>query len=110
MAASRPTGSRWASGAGLAQTFSYVASSVNGYAYIAQMHVVLNTAVNGAGGCYVYFNRAGNFVYLLDDAGGWTQYGLLGTAATPLHNSQCTLDTAASFASGSGNNLTLNLV
>jgi RHS repeat-associated protein len=99
-----PTG-----GTGLTTTFSYTASSANGGSYIMQMHTLVNSSFTNSGGCYVYFDRAGNYVYLLDDSGGWTQYAYLGTGAN-LHNSQCTLNTAQSNAVVSGNNLTLNLV
>src|SRR3974390_1623782 len=97
-----------ASGTGLTATFSFSASSANGGSYIMQMHTVVNSSLAGVGACYVYYNRAGNYVYLLDDSGGWTQYAYLGSG-TNLHNSQCTLNTGLSNAVVSGNNLTLNL-
>jgi YD repeat-containing protein len=98
-----------ASGTGLSATFTYTASSANGGSYIMQMQTVVNSSLTGVGACYVYYNRAGNYVYLLDDSGGWTQSAYLGSG-TNLHNSQCTLNTAQSNAAVSGNNLTLNLV
>jgi YD repeat-containing protein len=97
-----------ASGTGLGTTFSVTASSANGGSYIMQMHTLINSTLANAGGCYVYYNRAGNYVYLLDDSGGWTQSAYLGTGPS-MHNSQCTLNTAQSNAVVSGNNLTLNL-
>src|SRR5947209_11003612 len=56
----------------------------------------------------MYYNLVGNYVVLIDDAGGWGMSQHLGTPGM-LHNSQCTLDYGASSASGSGNNLTLTL-
>src|SRR5262249_23229145 len=54
--------------------------------------------------------RANNNVQLLNDAGsGYVGTGgTLGVAGT-LSNSQCTVDLGASTASGSGNNLTVNI-
>ena len=56
----------------------------------------------------MYYNLVGNYVVLIDDAGVWGMSQHLGTPGA-LHNSQCTLDYGASSATGSGNNLTLNL-
>ncbi|HEY3838510.1 MAG TPA: hypothetical protein VGL72_18145, partial [Bryobacteraceae bacterium] len=95
-------------GGGLNETFAFMASSVNGSSYIMQMYALINSSTSGVGACDIYFNRAGNYVGLFTDAGVWGPYGYLGTAGT-IQNSQCTLDTGASFASGAGQNLTLNL-
>ena len=95
-------------GAGLAQTFSYMASSPNGYSYIAQMYALFESTIGVQPACEMYYNPVTNYVVLIDDAGGWGMSQHLGTPGT-LHNSQCTLDYGASSATGSGNNLTLNL-
>src|SRR6202040_3218229 len=61
------------------------------------------------GGCYVHYSPPANQVLLLNDAAnGWLGPVLMGSANT-LQNSQCSLNAQASSASGSGNNLTVNL-
>ena len=73
-----------------------------------QMQTIINSTVSATSSCFVYFDRAGNYVYLLDDSGGYTQSAYLGSAKN-LANSQCVLNAAQSNAVVSGNNLTLNL-
>ena len=97
------------SGNGLSQTFSYVASSVNGYPYLVWMQMIFNSSLNGAGACYVNYNRLSNYIGLMNDAGNSLSTVALGTSGT-LSNGQCSLNTGSSTASVSGNNLTLNLV
>src|SRR6266853_937148 len=52
-------------------TFRYEARSDPGYTYLAHLDALLNSSATLANGCYVYYNRAGNYVMLGDDAGGW---------------------------------------
>ena len=98
-----------AAGTGLAQTFSYKASSAadNGYAYIMQMFALISSDGTVGNGCFVYYNRGQNYIYLAKDDGTW-DYRRLGTPDS-IHNSRCTLDTGVSTAVGNGNTLSLNL-
>jgi hypothetical protein len=97
-----------ASGTGLAQNFRFTASSVNGYGYIVQMQGLINSSLAYANGCVVSYHPFQNAIYLLNDSGtAWLGGGTIGTPGT-VANSQCTLDTGASSASGSGNNLTVS--
>src|SRR5438876_10979588 len=58
--------------------------------------------------CMTYYNRAGNTISLLNDAGtAWTTM-TAGTAGT-LQNSQCSLNVATTAATASGNTLTMSL-
>jgi hypothetical protein len=89
--------------------FSFVYLDPDGRGDLAQAQVLINTAVGGAGACYVFYNPALNSVTLGNDTytnllGPMT----LGTTAT-LQNSQCTVNGATSSATWSGNTLTLSL-
>jgi hypothetical protein len=97
------------SGSGSSQVFSFVYLDANGAADLAQAQVLINTAVGGAGACYVFYNPVLNSVTL----GNNTYTSLLGPmtlgTANTLQNSQCTVNGATSSATWSGNTLTLNL-
>jgi hypothetical protein len=98
-----------ASGTGPSQTFTYVFSDPNGFADISSAQIVVNNALNPANGCFLFFARAANAIWLTNDAG--TQYvgsKTLGVAGT-LQNSQCVVDAGASSASGTGNTLTVRV-
>jgi len=97
------------SGGGSTQTFTITATDPNGYQDIAWIDVLFNTGLTLSNACYVRFDRATNTVTLHDDSG--TSAGGLGVlgGAAALQNSRCVVDARASFASGSGNNLTLSL-
>jgi hypothetical protein len=97
------------SGSGNNQTFSFVYLDADGPRDLAEAQALINTAVGGAGACYVFYSPALNSVTLGNDAytsllGPMT----LGAAAT-LQNSQCTVNGATSSATWSGNALTLKL-
>ena len=98
-----------ASGTGVAQTFAFKSSSVNGYSYIAWMQMIFNYGVDGTGACYFYYAPGSSTIYLSNDNGaGWVGIAVIGTAGT-IENSQCRLDVGASSAVKSFNTVTLNL-
>jgi hypothetical protein len=98
-----------ASGSGASQLFSLVFSDSRGFSDINWTEMNWNATQSAGGGCYVHFTFATNSIMLANDAGlGWVGSAILGTAGT-LQNSQCIVDASASSASGSANNLTLNL-
>ena len=97
------------SGSGLSQTFSFLLSDNKGYAAIASSQIIVNNLLSVANGCYIYFSAAANLLYLTNNAGtAWQGPITIGQSAT-LQNNQCTLSAAGSSATGSGNNLTLNV-
>ena len=97
------------SGSGATQTFSFVASSPNGYTYISSVNMIINWWTSGINGCYVLYNRTSNLVYLANDQFTvWLGGVAPGTAGT-LSNSQCQVNTGGVTVSGSGNNLTVNV-
>jgi len=98
------------SGAGSSQAFGFTYSDPYGYTDIGSVQMHLGSQLVANSVCYIQYTRATNTAQLLNDAG--TGYvgsgGILGGAGT-LTNSQCTLNVGSSSASGSGNNLTVNL-
>jgi trimeric autotransporter adhesin len=95
-----------ASGSGTTQMFTAVYSDANGGADIALAHLLVNGSVSGTAACFVEFNRPGNTVRLMNDAGN-TWLGPITPGSGSLSNSQCSLTGSGSGGSVSGNNLTV---
>ena len=57
----------------------------------------------------MFYDPVANVITLIDDAGGWSIPAATLRTAGSRSNGQCTIDTAASFATATGNTLTLNL-
>jgi hypothetical protein len=96
------------SGTGLTQTFALVYSDAGGWGNLQNVQVIFNSTLNGFNACYVQYDVAGNWLALDGDNNNWGNALSLGSGGTA-QNSQCTVDATHSSASGSGNNLTLNL-
>jgi hypothetical protein len=97
------------SGTGASQTFSFVYSDPNGYTALSAVQVIVNNVLAWASGCSVTYYPGSKTLFLLNDAGNvWMGPVILGQSGT-LQNSQCVVNAAASSASGSGTNLTVNL-
>ncbi len=97
------------SGSGSSQTFSFLFSDANGFADLPWAQLLVNATLSGVGACYLHYDRAVNAVYLYTDGGpAWLGPLALGAAGS-LQNSQCVVNGMGSSASGSGNNLTVNL-
>ncbi len=99
-----------ASGSGTGpQTFTYIFSDSNGVTDINYTDTMFSATGSGVSSYYVYYVRASNQLYLLNDAGG----ALIGPATpganTLLSNSQCTLNVVNSSVNSSGNNMIENL-
>jgi hypothetical protein len=91
------------------QTFSFVYSDPNGFAYLSTLKVQFTPNGENPNSCFLEYIQSTNSVYLLNDAGtSFLAPMTLGAAGT-LQNSQCSVNVGSSSASGSGNNLTLNL-
>ena len=97
------------SGTGTSQVFTFKYSSVNGSGYLSSVYNLINSSINAAGGCYVYYVPSSNALYLYNDAGSSVTGPLTPGSGGTLSNSQCTLNGSGSSASGSGNTLTLAL-
>jgi len=97
-------------GFGASQTFTLVYSDTLGFADISWAEMNWSATQSTAGACYLHYDRTSNTIQLSNDAGsGWIGLATPTVAGT-LQNSQCVIDAGASTVSGSGNNLTLNLV
>jgi hypothetical protein len=97
-------------GTGASTVFALQYSDTAGFADLSTTWVWVNAtfATSAANSCLVYYNRATNLVWLLNDAGTqWTSGSV--PAAGTLENTQCTISLAGSTVQHSGNTLTLNL-
>jgi hypothetical protein len=99
----------------MGQTFTFTFTDTNGYADLNVLDILTNSFLDGISACYVAYVPTGattGYLYLVDDAGdgGYVSGSpmLLSSGGT-LQNSQCSINTAASSASASGNTLNLNL-
>ena len=103
-----PPVAEWVSpsfGSGAGQTFTYVVSDANGPTDIASMQILVNNGLSGSFGCWMYFVRTSNQIWLRDDGNAsWSGPVTLGSTGT-LSNSQCTLNAANSYTSTAGNSL-----
>jgi hypothetical protein len=102
------------SGSGKSQTFKFTYSHQNGFAAITSVSLIINNVLSANRACYLYYARASNTLWMGEE-GGWSGPLILGQSFSPgapfgiLQNKQCTVHGAGSSASGSGNNLVLNL-
>lgn len=72
----------------------------NGYADVRHVWVLVNTTLDGAGACWVFYDIASGQIGLVNDAGtGEAGRITLGTSAS-VQNSQCTLSGAGSTLAG----------
>jgi len=97
------------SGSGISQTFRFTYSDPDGYAQMGWVYGMLQTQVSQAGACYFQYNHSGNTLWLRDDSGtSWSGPVGLGLAGT-LGNSQCEVNALTSSASGSEEDLVVDL-
>ena len=97
------------SGDGPTVTFQSVYSDPNGAGDLSELLLLVNTSVNGANACYVFYQPQGNHLYLSNDAGtGWLTPALTPGVAGTASNSQCTLNAGTSSVTTAGNQLTVN--
>ena len=93
------------SGDGTSQTFTFLFSDPAGYATISEaMFDIYSTSGTGPQ-CLGYYNAAANAVYLMNDAQNAWLGPLALNSTGSAQNSQCTLNSAGSSVTGSGNNL-----
>ncbi len=98
------------SGAGTGQTFAFKYSSGSGFTSLNTVAARINSNASDTNGCSISYNRAGNLLSLVSDAGTVTAgSGTAPGTAVTLQNSQCSLDVGRSPATGSGNTLTLTV-
>ncbi len=97
------------SGGAANASFTFKYSSPNGSGSLIDVYLLFNGALNGSGACWILYDKAANGIFLANDSASGTVGPLpLGTNAT-LQNSQCTVNLAGSYITGSGNTLALIL-
>jgi hypothetical protein len=100
------------SGGGLQQTFALQYADSLGATDLTSVWVWFTSNFNSgsaANSCMLYYARATNRLFFLNDAGTtWSSPVAPGSAVT-LSNSQCSVNVAAASVTSSGANLTLNL-
>jgi hypothetical protein len=98
-------------GTGATQQFSIVYTNTGGGLNFRAAQVLINSAIDGRGACYVGYDRVGNVLYLLNDTG--TALLLPGivpnSGAGTIENSQCRLNGSGITMNESGESLTLGL-
>jgi hypothetical protein len=99
----------------MGQTYTFTFTDSFGYSDLAVLDILTNSFLDGISACYVAYvptSASTGYLYLVDNAGdGGYAAGspiLLSSGGT-LSNSQCSINTAGSSASASGNTLNLNL-
>ncbi len=97
-----------ASGSGVSQQFKWRISDPAGYSDVQQVAVVIDTAVGRTNSCWLEYWAPTKTLFLKSDNGTTWAQAILGTSSV-LHNSQCSIDPAASSVSGTGNTLSVNL-
>jgi len=96
------------SGSGLSQTFTFVASSVDGWADVDGFHVLFNSTLNAAHACWLYRDRTVGRLWLAsDDTSSWN-FVDPGSAST-IQNSQCSISGSSYKTTGSGNAVTVTV-
>jgi hypothetical protein len=95
---------------GLTQTYNFTFTDPAGFQDISVANVLINSAINGAGACYLAITPAGA-VYLVDNAGDAAGpfSGMVLPTSNSVSNSQCTVSGAGSSVSGSGTNLMVTI-
>jgi Beta-propeller repeat len=97
-----------ASGSGNGQAFAARYFTSTGNAAISRAYLLVNTSINGTGGCLIEYAPATNsFRAIANDGATWSAPVIAGTATT-IGNSQCTLNTAASSGSATSGAGTTN--
>jgi len=98
-----------ASTSGAFQTFEFTYSDTDGYEQLGWVYGMFHTQIRQDNACYFHYNQSGNSLWLRDDSGtSWLGPLTLGNAGT-LSNSQCEINSLASWVSGWGNELALDL-
>ena len=98
----------------MGQTYTFTFTDSNGYADLFVLDVLTNSFLVGNNACYFAYvptTPTNGYLYLVDDAGdgGYAPGSPIGlSSGGTLQNSQCSINTAGSSASASGNSLTLN--
>jgi len=91
------------------QTFNFSFTDTKGVQDLGVVNVLINNFLDGRQACYIAYSQPFKVLYLVGDAGGGLSAGLTLGGSGNVGNNQCTVNSAGSSASGTGNTLTLTL-
>ncbi|SPF34076.1 hypothetical protein SBA4_1420011 [Candidatus Sulfopaludibacter sp. SbA4] len=99
---------------GFTQTYTFTFTDTNGYQDIAVADVLINTAINGVGACYlaiVPMGAGSAAIDLVDNTGdaGGPYAGMILPTSNVVSNGQCSISGNGSSVSANGNTLTVTL-
>jgi len=96
------------SGNTASQVFNAVFSDPGGSQSLSGIHLLVNSSVNGANACWLYYDAVGKVVWLANDsASSWSSTSVGG--ASTIQNSRCQITGSGISVTNSGTNLTLNV-
>ncbi len=98
--------------AGASGSFTFQFTDAEGFEDLEVLNILINTALDGRGACYLAYVRGVNILYLVNDAGdaaGPYAGSMVMNGTGSVQNSQCVVSGAGSSVTGSGNTLTLTL-
>ena len=73
------------------------------------MLALINTAVTGVNGCFIFYHRSANLLHLADNASNGWSAGFAPGSTGSAGNSYCTINGSGSSITGSGNELALTV-
>jgi len=93
------------------QAYTFTFTDTNGWQDIAVANVLINSAINGIGACFVAFIPGSGSLFLVDNAGdaGGPYAGMQLPGSGAVSNGQCSIAGAGSSVAMSGNTLTLTV-
>ncbi|HEY1754004.1 MAG TPA: hypothetical protein VGG72_01315 [Bryobacteraceae bacterium] len=97
------------------QNYTFTFTDSTGFAGLAVLDILTNSFLDGIDACYIAYvptSATNGYVYLVDNAGdgGYAAGSPISlSSGGTLSNSQCTINTAGSSASASGDSLNLDL-
>jgi len=86
-----------------AQQFQFSFSDTKGAQDLSILNVLINSSLNGANACYLAYNTSRNLLYLVNDQNTALSPALVPGSPGLLSNSQCTVFSATSSITASGN-------
>lgn len=95
------------SGAGTTQTFTGIYSDPNGAGDLTTLHLLFNTSINPANGCWVQYYPSTNLLYLENSAGNGVTAALSPGSSSSISNSACTLSGTGTTVSTSGSSIVM---
>ena len=96
-------------GSGASQTFTFTFSDADGASTITWAHIVINSTLSAAQGCYFAYEQARSLLYIANDSATATQATIGLGAGGSVQNSQCVIHAANSSVAVLGNNLSLTV-